>query len=265
MIEVVFTVFLGHRERRQPFRWRGQTSRPLLLLLQLIVNLQPRQPGTSWGVFVHFWNFRNWVFLDFYSCAFLYLRGYSSRSLLLQLIDLQLLQISTLEHGLAKRKVLRLLSGNLIRWARLSWKCCCLRSICSSNALSGVSSYPAPFLRSGWWYISLAHAHISVRDSGACEGCCMPFSLGDQEVSTYFCRGAMYRRRGGLNARAAHKVQAAQGGQGGQAAPLGAQPQPQGGNLQGQQVGFNSSDHWHTTIWLANGHDQYLAYFCPGN
>ena len=54
----------------------------------------------------------------------------------------------------------------------------------------------------------------------------------------------MYRRRGGLNARAAHKVQAAQGGQGGQAAPLGAQPQPQpGGNLQGQQVGFNSSDH----------------------
>ena len=60
----------------------------------------------------------------------------------------------------------------------------------------------------------------------------------------------MYRRRGGLNARAAHKVQAPQGGQlapqggqlapqggqGGQAAPPGAQPQPQDGTLQPQQV-----------------------------
>ena len=50
----------------------------------------------------------------------------------------------------------------------------------------------------------------------------------------------MYRRRGGLNARAAHKVQAPQGvqgaPQGGQAAPPGAQPQPQDGTLQSQQV-----------------------------
>ena len=51
----------------------------------------------------------------------------------------------------------------------------------------------------------------------------------------------MYRRRGGLNARAAHKVQAPQGGQGapqgGQVAPPGAQqPQPQEGTLQSQQV-----------------------------
>ena len=50
----------------------------------------------------------------------------------------------------------------------------------------------------------------------------------------------MYRRRGGLNARAAHKVQAPQGGQGGQGggmpAPPGAQHQPQDGSLQSQQV-----------------------------
>ena len=51
----------------------------------------------------------------------------------------------------------------------------------------------------------------------------------------------MYRRRGGLNARAAHKVQAPQGGQGapqgGQVAPPGAQqPQPQEGTPQSQQV-----------------------------
>ena len=46
----------------------------------------------------------------------------------------------------------------------------------------------------------------------------------------------MYRRRGGLNARAAHKVQAPQGGQGapqgqGAAPPIGAH-QPPGGNIQ---------------------------------
>ena len=47
----------------------------------------------------------------------------------------------------------------------------------------------------------------------------------------------MYRRRGGLNARAAHKVQAPQGGQGGgMPAPPGAQHQPQDGSLQSQQV-----------------------------
>ena len=49
----------------------------------------------------------------------------------------------------------------------------------------------------------------------------------------------MYRRRGGLNARAAHKVQAPQGGQGGgMPAPPGPQLQPQDGTLQSQQVSF---------------------------
>ena len=58
----------------------------------------------------------------------------------------------------------------------------------------------------------------------------------------------MYRRRGGLNARAAHKVQAPQGGQGGQGggmpAPPGAQHQPQDGTIQTQQVRSYSVVYW---------------------
>ena len=69
--------------------------------------------------------------------------------------------------------------------------------------------------------------------SGLCIWICI--KILHQWLDLVF-RGAMYRRRGGLNARAAHKVQAPQGGQGapqgqGAAPPIGAH-QPPGGNMQ---------------------------------